>query len=252
MKRATNAGRSAQRFGTVLFDCDSTLSSIEGIEELAFVHRAEITLLTEAAMRGDVALEDVFARRLELVRPSRADVAALGDRYIQTLVPDAKALVTALLSEGIIVRVISGGLYPAVLMLAHSLGLSDDSVAAVDVFFDEAGVYTGFDRASPLARSGGKRVQVERWLPLLTRPIMFVGDGITDLEARPPADFFVAYTGVAHRPEVAAGADAVVKSRSLAPVLSLALGGVPPADTKIRALFDRGTSLMTGASNTPH
>ncbi|MGI9078072.1 MAG: HAD-IB family phosphatase [Gemmatimonadaceae bacterium] len=245
----TKAGPHSRRFGTVIFDCDSTLSSIEGIEELATVHRDEITRLTESAMRGEVALENVFARRLELVRPSRADVTALGNRYVQTLVPDAKAIVSALRSEGINVRVVSGGLRPAVLVLARSLGLSDSSVAAVDILFDEAGGYAGFDRDSPLSRSGGKRVQLERWLPSLARPIMFVGDGITDLEARPPADLFVAYTGVVLRAEVAAGADVVVKSMSLAPVLTLALGGVPPEDAKIRGLFNLGASLMAEGDN---
>lgn len=245
MKPTIKWERHCLRFGTVIFDCDSTLSSIEGIEELATAHRAEITHLTESAMRGEVALEEVFARRLELVRPSRADVAVLGDRYVQTLVPDAKALVTALRSEKIMVRVVSGGLRPAILVLARSLGITDDSVAAVDIMFDEKGGYSGFDADSPLARSGGKRVQLQRWLPSLARPIMIVGDGITDLEARPPADSFVAYTGVTHRAEVAAKADVVVRSRSLAPVLTLALGGVPPEDTKTRELFDLGARLMT-------
>ncbi len=238
---------SLRRFGTVIFDCDSTLSSIEGIEELAVAHRDEIARLTESAMRGEVALEDVFARRLELVRPSRADVARLGDRYVEKLVPDAKALVTALLGEGIMVRVMSGGLRPAVLVLARFLGLTDNLVAAVDILFDETGNYADFDHTSPLAQSGGKRVQLEHWLPSLIRPIMFVGDGITDLEARPPADSFVAYTGVALRSEVAAAADVVVRSRSLAPVLSLALGGVPPEDPSSLELFVRGTGLMTAA-----
>ena len=57
-------------FRTVLFDCDSTLSTIEGIEELAAANRPEIVALTEAAMRGEVPLETVYAKRLELVQPT--------------------------------------------------------------------------------------------------------------------------------------------------------------------------------------
>ena len=106
------------RFNSVVFDCDSTLSSIEGIEELAREHRAEVEALTDQAMRGTIPLEQVYGRRLELVRPTRSRVQALGQRYIETLVPDAADTVAALMQEGVHVRVISGGLKPAVVVLA--------------------------------------------------------------------------------------------------------------------------------------
>jgi phosphoserine phosphatase len=232
------------RFGSVIFDCDSTLSAIEGIEELAHAHREEIARLTEAAMRGEIPLEDVYGRRLALVRPTRDQVNALGDRYVRTLVTDARETVAALLSEHIEVRVMSGGIRQAVVTLAISLGLTERAVAAVDVHFDENGEYAGFDEDSPLARSGGKRIVLERWLPELPRPIMLVGDGATDLEARPPADTFVAFTGVVERPVVIEAADAIVRTPSLAPVLVLALGGVAPRDPAAREVFELGKTLM--------
>jgi phosphoserine phosphatase len=232
------------RFGSVIFDCDSTLSAIEGIEELAHAHREEVARLTEAAMRGEIPLEDVYGRRLALVRPTREQVNALGDRYVRTLVTDARETIAALLSENIEVRVMSGGIRQAVVTLALALGLTERAVAAVDVHFDENGEYAGFDESSPLARSGGKRVVLERWLPELLRPIMLVGDGATDLEARPAADTFVAFTGVVERPAVIEAADAVVRTPSLAPVLVLALGGVAPRDPAAREVFDIGKSLM--------
>jgi phosphoserine phosphatase len=231
------------RFGSVIFDCDSTLSAIEGIEELAHAHREEITRLTEAAMRGEILLEDVYGRRLELVRPTRDQVTALGERYVRTMVTDARETIGALLSEGIEVRVVSGGIRQAVVTLALALGLSERAVAAVDVHFDADGAYAGFDETSPLARAGGKRVVLERWLPELPRPIMLVGDGATDLEARPPADRFVAFAGVVERPIVIEAADDVIRAPSLAPVLVLALGAAP-RDPDTRAVFDLGRSLM--------
>ena len=234
----------SRRYGSVIFDCDSTLSAIEGIDELAHAHREEITRLTESAMRGEIALEDVYGRRLELVRPTRAQVEALGERYVQTLVTDTHETVAALLSEGIEVRVMSGGIRQAVLTLALALGLSEQEIAAVDVYFDSNGEYAGFDNRSPLARSGGKRTVLERWLPELPRPIMLVGDGATDLEARPPADLFVAFAGVVERLAVIEAADEVVRTSSLAPILVLALGGVPPRDAAAREIFQLGRSLM--------
>src|SRR5688572_30960734 len=231
------------RFRSVIFDCDSAASRNGGIEELAQAHREEITRLTEAAMRGEIPLEDVYGRRLELVRPTRAQVEALGERYIRTLVTDARETIAALLAEGIEVRVMSGGIRQAVVPLAVALGLTERAVAAVDAHFGADGAYTGFDRASPLARSGGKRTVLEGWLPELPRPIMLVGDGATDLEARPPADTFVAFAGVVERPAVIDAADEVVRTPSLAPVLVLALGGVPPRDPGAREVFELGRRL---------
>jgi phosphoserine phosphatase len=73
---------------------------------------------------------------------------------------------------------------------------------------------------------------------------MLVGDGKTDLEARPVVDLFVAYAGVIERAAVSAAADVVIRSPSLAPVLPLALGDEPPADAAARALYERGVALL--------
>jgi phosphoserine phosphatase len=227
------------RFATVIFDCDSTLSAVEGIDELAGPHREAIAALTDAAMRGELRLEEVYGRRLDIVRPSRERIDALGRLYVQRLLPDARATIDALRAEGIAVRIVSGGLRPAVLAVARALGVPDDDVAAVDVRFDERGAYAGWDETCPLAYSLGKRTQLERWNGDLPRPVMIVGDGITDLEARPPADAFVAFTGVVARAPVVAAADAVIRDRSLAGVVPLALGGARPRSAEARALLTR-------------
>ncbi|HSJ14274.1 MAG TPA: HAD-IB family phosphatase [Longimicrobiales bacterium] len=236
--------RRLRRVSTVVFDCDSTLSAVEGIDELGRAHRAEIEALTAAAMSGAVPLEQVYGRRLELVRPTRTQLEALARTYIDRLVPDARAVVHALGLEGLEVRIMSGGLRPAVLELAAELGLAPGAVAAVDIDFDESGEYRGFDASSPLARAGGKRALLQLWRGRLSGPVMLVGDGATDLEAEDVADVFVAYAGVVARPPVLAGADVVVRSASLAPVLPLALGGTPPRHAANRALFERGLELL--------
>src|SRR5688500_12744644 len=94
----------------VVFDCDSTLSAIEGIDELAREQRAAIEELTDAAMTGAVPLEAVYGKRLALIRPERARVEALAALYVERLVPDAVEVVRALRREHIEVRIISGGL----------------------------------------------------------------------------------------------------------------------------------------------
>jgi phosphoserine phosphatase len=209
---------------TVIFDCDSTLSAVEGIDELAVGHTDEVARLTALAMAGTLPLEQVYAQRLELIRPSRADLDRVGRLYIEHLVPDAAHVVRALRAAGVVVRVLSGGLAPAVRIVAAHLDIPAVDVTAVEVYFTESGAYAGFDTNSPLARSGGKRDWIVAHANALPRPIMLVGDGVTDLEARPVIDRFVAFAGVIARPEVIRLAETVVTERSLAPVLALALG----------------------------
>jgi phosphoserine phosphatase len=213
------------KFRTVVFDCDSTLSAVEGIEELARDHREEVTRLTTMAMNGQLPLEEVYGRRLELIRPRRQDVERIGQLYIQRLVPDAVEAVRALQRAGVAVQVLSGGLLPPVARVAAHLGIDPARVAAVDIYFDTAGGYAGFDRTSPLARSGGKRHWLEERARELPRPVLLVGDGATDLEARPAVDAFAAFTGVVERPDVARKADHVLRGPSLMEVRDLVLSG---------------------------
>jgi len=200
-------------YRTLVFDCDSTLSRIEGIDELGAAQRDAIAALTEQAMDGALRLEEVYGRRLALVRPSRARVAALGEQYVATLVGGARELVRAARALGKRVAIVSGGVRPAVEHLARALGLAPDDVHAVALSFDARGEYAGFDERSPLARSGGK-AQVVRELGARpgARPLVLVGDGITDLEAAEGpagsggAERFVAYGGVVRRAPVFARA----------------------------------------------
>lgn len=230
------------RFRTILFDCDSTLTRLEGIDRLG-EGRHNLAELTAAAMAGYARLEDVYRERLDRVKPGRDAVARLAADYLENVVEDAAGVIDALTRAGVAVHIISGGVRSAVAYFAGALGLPTDAVHAVDVRFDEHGRYAGFDEASPLTRSGGKTALIESLAPGLARPVMLVGDGITDLEAAPAVDLFVAYAGVVERAEVSAGADVVIRSVSLAPVLALVLDeedvGAPDRD-----LYRKGLELM--------
>jgi HAD superfamily phosphoserine phosphatase-like hydrolase len=193
----------APPYDTVVLDCDSTLSAIEGIDELAGHLRDELRVLTERAMAGEIALEAVYGLRLERVRPSRDDVERVARRYVETLVPGMRDLVARLVRLGKRVLVVSGGLRPAVRHVAQALGLPDTHVHAVDVRFDAQGRYVDFERTSPLARSGGKPALLAdlRSHADLGR-VAFVGDGATDLETAPHVARFVAFGAVVRRPAV--------------------------------------------------
>jgi phosphoserine phosphatase len=180
----------------VCFDCDSTLSAIEGIEELARLRQpevlAQVEAMTSAAMNGSVPIEEVFGRRLDIVRPTATDAAAIGRRYVETIEPTAEATVARLRLAGWTCAIVSGGFRQAIQPLADRLAI--DRIEAVDLHFGADGGYAGFDAAAPTSRSGGKP-EVMRRLREEFKPerLIMVGDGVSDLEAKPAVDLFVGF-----------------------------------------------------------
>ena len=197
-------------FAAVIFDVDSTISGIEGVDWLAARRSSDIARevagVTDTAMRGEIALEQVYGRRLDLVRPTRSDVDALGRAYVDAIAPRARDVIQALLAAGVNVKVISGGLRPALLFLAEHLGVAAENLHAVDVRFDAQGMYAGYESSSLLTTSIGKGTLVDSLR--LPRPILAVGDGSTDLAMKPVVDRFVCFTGFVRREAVLAQADA--------------------------------------------
>jgi phosphoserine phosphatase len=161
-------------------------------------------------MRGEVPLEEVYGRRLSIVRPRREDVDALGRAYIDTIAPGAVETIAGWRSRGVRVILLSSAISHAILRLAQHVGLGPDEVYAVDVKFDAIGAWGGFDASSPLVTTVGKRDIISKLD--LPRPLIGVGDGSTDLAVRGTADAFAAFTGFVSRPTVADNADFVVTS----------------------------------------
>ena len=201
-----------------MLDVDSTLSGVEGIDHLAALRsgavRARVAEITDRAMRGEVALAEVYAERLAAVRPTRAEVIELGREYVARLEPGARESLATLANAGVKIVLVSAGIRDAILPLARAVGVSDSDVHAVDVYFTDNGDYAGFDTASPLTQNGGKATIVGGLG--LPRPILAVGDGVTDAELKtldPPAvDTFAAYTGVVSRAPVVSVADYTINS----------------------------------------
>lgn len=232
--------RSAQWPGypVVFFDCDSTLVTIEGIDELARLkgRGEEVAEATRRAMDGRTPLEAVYGERLQCLQLTRADLKWLGEIYRQTLVPDASEAVAALRHAGVEVYLVSGGLLPAIQVLARALGLPTDHARAVPLEFD---VLTGqwwrshltpgstdHERylayaPSPLAETRGKMAVIRELAPGARS--MLVGDGITDLEARDAVRLFVGFGGVARRARVAESSEVFIEDAGLASVLPLSL-----------------------------
>ena len=193
----------------VFFDVDSTLVTIEGIDVLADGN-PEIAQLTDAAMNGEIPLDQVYARRLEAIRPSRDRVAKLAARYLQSLVDGAKETIAALQTSGVIVHLVTAGIEQAILPLADVLNIPHRNIHAVALTFDANGNYKDFDRRSFLTRPGGKELTVRDIRARSHGRAAFVGDGVSDLEAKPAVDLFVGFGGVVVRPRVKENADVYI------------------------------------------
>jgi phosphoserine phosphatase len=183
-------------------------------------------------MRGEIPLESVYAERITAVAPSRSDVEALAEAYLERIEAGAQESLAKLTNSGIRIVLLTGGLRDAILPLALKVGLSPEDVNAVRVYFTRDGAYLGFDGDSPFTRNGGK-AEVARSLAL-EHPILGVGDGFTDLELKtlsPAAvDSFAAYTGVIDRPGVSAAADYVIANFRELTLLVLGAAGEVGSD----------------------
>jgi len=209
-------------------DCDSTLSSIEGVDELAALRGPEIEKavvdLTNQAMDGEIALDQVFGKRLELIQPTADLSEQIGQKYIETLLPGVEESFQNLSKQGWRIVIISGGFQQLILPLAEKLNISE--VYAVPLQFNDDGTYAGFDSQAPTARNGGKPELVselkDKWQP---EQVVMLGDGVSDLETKPVVDLFVGFGGIVRRDKVAENADAFITEYcELEPLLNKHLG----------------------------
>ncbi|HFD12875.1 MAG TPA: haloacid dehalogenase [Crenotrichaceae bacterium] len=211
-------------FDQVFFDCDSTLTRIEGIDELA--RRANVAdqliPLTTAAMNGEMPLEEVYSRRLQIIQPTRQDLQWLAQRYQDEIVDDAVAVVSRLQQLGKKIHIISGGLRLPILELGQFLGINQENIHAVDINFDDTGHYQGFDCSTPLACNGGK-AKICAALEKAGDRNVLIGDGVTDLEAQDVGVVVIGFGGVARRDEVIKRSAAYIEGPGLSGLLDIML-----------------------------
>ena len=90
----------------------------------------------------------------------------------------------------------------------------------MDAELSADGNYAGFDCDYPTTRSGGKP-EVARRLRAELAPaaVVMVGDGVSDLEARPAVDRFIGFGRYVVRARVQAEADAFIRALDELPAL---------------------------------
>ncbi|MBI4032462.1 HAD-IB family phosphatase [Candidatus Berkelbacteria bacterium] len=202
----------------IIFNCDSTLVSIEGPDELARRKGVRgVAELTERAMSGDVSFSEVFRQRFQLLAPSLADIQWLGQQYVEHVIPDAKETVASLRADGHAVYIVSASYRPAILQLARCIGIPALNICAVDLDFSPTGVYRGYDEDNILTTDAGISMVTAEIAKL--GPTVYVGDSVRDLDARDSVDAFVGFGGVRKRDRVAQESDLYISDPTLLPVV---------------------------------
>jgi phosphoserine phosphatase len=226
----------------IFFDCDSTLTTVEGIDVLADLagKGVRVGILTDAAMNGDLALEDIYAKRLKALKPTRGQVVKIRQIYKQNIVQDAAELIAALQRLGHQVYIISGGLAEPVIEFGLFIGVPRENIRAVGLQYNALSGnwwqrldehpnaserYLSYTEGG-LTVSDGKAQIVKELLGDQVGRTLLIGDGVSDLLAGSVVDLFVGFGGVVKRKRVAQEAAVYIESESLAPLLALAAGPV--------------------------
>ena len=205
------------KYQNVIFDLDSTLSTIEGIDELGKLRNIEerIKSLTQQAMNGQLSFSEVFIRRLKLIKPTRRELFTIGKLYRNSITPGAPELISWLHRHATNIFVITGGYTDCSYPLTDYLGIPRKNVFANRLIFDKEGRFKEFDQNIPLWRDNGKKEVVSQIMTVNPGKTICIGDGIGDWEAAQIADGFIYFAGVVYRPRVAAKADKIVRHRNL-------------------------------------
>lgn len=206
----------------ICFDCDGTLSTIEGIDTLAAMNGVgeDVAALTAKAMTESGITLELYRARLERVRPTRAQLAELTQAYYNARTDAVDDVVAILQRLNKPIYVLSAGVNPSVNDFVEHFNIPANKVFAVDLYFDEQGQYRDFDHDSPMTRRGGKREVIEHIQREHPR-VLHIGDGVNDFEVREDVARFVGYGGAYPRENLAALCDFYIRAASLSPLLPL-------------------------------
>ena len=130
----------------MIFDCDSTLSAIEGIDELAALagKKEAVAKLTRLAMEGKMKYVEAFEKRLALTKPKKKDLEKIGRLYLDNLLEDVQGVIEALQFLGKEIYIVSGSYTPALTFFGRNLGIPDRNIFGNDLLFDDKGNYRTF------------------------------------------------------------------------------------------------------------
>jgi phosphoserine phosphatase len=187
-------GRRLADFGLLAIDMDSTLITVECIDEIAdFAGRKEeVAAVTAAAMRGEIDWPQSLALRVAALAGLDESVLERVYRERLRLTPGAETLLAAARREGLATLLVSGGFTYFTDRLRERLGFTEAHSNELVVEDGRlAGRVTG-----ALVDAGGKARHVARMreaLGLAKERVLAIGDGANDLEMMAEAGTSIAF-----------------------------------------------------------
>lgn len=209
----------AKQIKLVISDMDSTLISIECIDEIAdkFNIKPEVAAITEAAMRGELNFEQSLTQRVALLKG--LDEAALMQVYDErlSLNPGAEMWIAGLKARGIKFALVSGGFDFFTDRLKQRLAL--DFSRANSLAIDQ-GVLSGEVLGSIVGAQAKADFLAELCEHLKISPaqVIAIGDGANDLVMMKAAGLSFAYHA---KPKVQQEAQCVLNYAGLDAMLDL-------------------------------
>lgn len=205
--------------GLLVTDMDSTLISIECIDEIAdFMNlKPQVSAITEAAMRGEIDFETSLRKRVSLLKGLEVSVLErVYDERLQ-LNPGAEIMVKTLKQQGIKLALVSGGFTFFTDRLKQRLGLD---FSQANLLAEKDGKLTG-EVAGEICGAQTKAdflLQCCKQLDITPAQTLAVGDGANDLLMMQPAGLSVAYHA---KPKVQQQADTAINHNGLDAILGL-------------------------------
>jgi phosphoserine phosphatase len=211
--------RKLSDFGLICFDMDSTLITIECIDELADFagKKEEVSAVTEAAMRGEIDYSESLRRRLSLLAGLDARVLSrvYGERLL--LSPGARELLEAAQNAGLRTAILSGGFTYFTERLRIELGFDFATSNELEI---SGGKLTG--RVSgDIVDAAAKAHHLARLtaeLGLKKEQVIACGDGANDLLMMAEAGLSVAFRA---KPATRAKANIAINFGGLDSLLNL-------------------------------
>ena len=205
-------------FKLLAMDMDSTLITIECIDEIADMQglKAEVSEITEAAMRGEIEFTESLTRRVALLQG--LDASALQrvfDERVE-LSPGALPMLEAVKAAGLKTLLVSGGFTFFTERLQSRLGLDYSHANQLEVV---DGKLTGKVIGTVVDAEEKKRKleQVCAELGIATSQAIAMGDGANDLQMMGVAGLSLAFRA---KPAVRARADVALNFVGLDGLLS--------------------------------
>ena len=201
----------------LLADMDSTIINVECLDELADFAglKAEISAITERAMRGELEFEGALRERVGMLKglPVSALQAAYDERV--RLNPGARTLIRTMVSNGARCALVSGGFTFFTSRVAQAAGFHTNRA---NTLIEADGALTG-QVGEPILGKEAKLAALREEASLFDIPLelaIAIGDGANDLAMIEAAGLGVAYRA---KPVVAARADTKIDYADLTALL---------------------------------